>query len=184
MPGCPRSFFSFSPPSNGSLPHNRIYPSGLMALIWEVCWPGHMAQIWYLRETGKNVEKRSAGLQQYLVKSISSRKWSFSSLSNADWQSHGLDSRLQELWENLAGQLSHRLHQCGKLARDKAWSYRNSSCRSRCGQCEQRLIHASCHWNGQWLETWLSHCHMRSCYRQLRHWELGNHGSWQGLSHG
>lgn len=157
-----------------------------MALLWEGSLAGNAVQIWYLRgtEKKKNVGKSSAGLQQYLVKSISSRNWSFSSLSNADWQSHGLDSWLQELRENLAGQLSHRLHQCGKLARDNGWSYRDSGCCRRRCQCEQWLTHASCHRNGQWLETWLSHWHMRSCYRQRGDWELGNHGSWQGLSHG
>lgn len=155
-----------------------------MALLREMRCPGHTVQNWHLRGTGKNVGKSSAGLQQYLVNSISSRKWSFSSLSNADWQSHGLDSWLQELWENLAGQLSYRLQQCGKLARANSWSYRDSGCRRGCCQCEQWLIDASCYWNGQRLETWLSHRHVRSCYRQLRDWELGNHGSWQGLSHG
>lgn len=102
-------------------------------------------------------------MQQYLVKSICSGKRSFSSLSNADWQSHGLDRRLQE---HLAGQLSPRLQQ---LARDTAGSCRNSG--GRCRR-EQGLADASCQGNGQRLETCLSH------------WELGNHGSRQGLAHG
>lgn len=141
-------------------------------------WPGHTAQIRYLGGTGRNVEKSSAGLQQYLVKSISSRKRSFSSLSNADWQSHGLDSWLQELRDK------PRLQQGGQLAGASARRYGNSGCRGCRGQREQGLAEPGGQRHGQRLETWLSHWHVRSCYRQLRHWELGNHRAWQGLAHG